>query len=115
MYRIGLKSSQVIFQNEDDLRQFQQYNLVEKKQVNIIRGSGVDIQRFTPTPEPDGRKVVVLPARMLWDKGVAEFVQAARILGKENLNAIFVLVGDTYTEIQLLSLKQCCGNGNQKV
>lgn len=98
MYRIGLKSSQVIFQNEDDLRQFQQYNLVEKKQVNIIRGSGVDIQRFTPTPEPDGRKVVVLPARMLWDKGVAEFVQAARILGKENLNAIFVLVGDTYTE-----------------
>ena len=60
----------------------------------LIRGSGVDTRRFFPQPEPAGIPLVVLPARMLWDKGIAEFVAAARILRAEGLEARFALVGD---------------------
>ncbi|SPE20753.1 Glycosyl transferase, group 1 family protein (fragment) [Burkholderiales bacterium] len=45
------------------------------------------------TPEPDGPPIVVLPARMLWDKGVGEFVESARILRAAGVQARFVLVG----------------------
>jgi glycosyltransferase involved in cell wall biosynthesis len=95
LYRIGLKSTQVIFQNGDDLRQFQVNNLVSPEQVHIVRGSGVDLDKFKVTAEPSGEQQVLLPARMLWDKGVAEFVQAARILKAEGINARFILAGDT--------------------
>jgi len=98
LYRFGLKSTQVIFQNKDDLEQFLKDRMVNTEQVSIVRGSGVDIRRFVPTPEPEGPSVVVLPARLLWDKGVGEFVQAARILKAEGVFARFALVGDTYAE-----------------
>lgn len=98
LYRIGLKSTQVIFQNGDDLQQFLSNGLVVSDQVSIVRGSGVDINRFSPTWEPDGQQQILLPARMLWDKGVAEFVQAARILKAEGVDARFVLAGDTDEE-----------------
>jgi glycosyltransferase involved in cell wall biosynthesis len=94
-YRIGLKSTQVIFQNKDDLQQFLEHGLVTSEQVRIIRGSGVDLEKFHPTPEPAGQLQVLLPARMLWDKGVGEFVQAARMLRAEGRDARFLLVGDT--------------------
>lgn len=94
-YRIGLKSTQVIFQNGDDLRQFQESRLVSSEQVHIVRGSGVDLDKFAVTPEPAGEQKVLLPARMLWDKGVAEFVQAARSLKAEGMKARFILAGDT--------------------
>lgn len=95
LYRFSLKGTRVVFQNEDDLRQFLEYTLVDRDQSEIIRGSGVDIQRFTVSPFPEGMPVVVLPARMLWDKGVAEFVSAARQLRKEGIIARFILAGDT--------------------
>lgn len=61
--------------------------------VTVIRGSGVDAQKFAPVPEPAEPPVVLLPARFLWAKGVAEFVEAARILRNRNLGARFVLAG----------------------
>ncbi len=98
LYRTGLRSTTVIFQNGDDFSQFEKDKLVSPEQAVVIRGSGVDIKKFVPTPEPEGQPQVVLPARMLWDKGVAEFVQASRMLISEGLDARFVLVGDTYDE-----------------
>jgi glycosyltransferase involved in cell wall biosynthesis len=97
-YRIGLRSTQVIFQNKDDLQQFLEIGLVKPEQVSIVRGSGVDVTKFVPAPEPTGRQQVLLPARMLWDKGIAEFVQAARILKAKGMDARFVLAGDTDDE-----------------
>ena len=47
-------------------------------QTVLIRGSGVDLSRFVPTPEPSGRTNVTMVSRMLWDKGVGELVEAAR-------------------------------------
>jgi glycosyltransferase involved in cell wall biosynthesis len=97
-YRLLLKNTWVIFQNPDDRSAFLDSHLVDPKRVTLIRGSGVDIRRFFPKPEPSGAPLVILPARMLWDKGVGEFVKAARILQAEGLSARFALVGDSDNE-----------------
>jgi glycosyltransferase involved in cell wall biosynthesis len=97
-YRLVLKNTWVIFQNPDDRSTFLESRLVDPKRVALIRGSGVDIRRFSPQPEPAGKPLVVLPARMLWDKGVGEFVKAARMLQAEGVRARFALVGDSDNE-----------------
>ena len=74
--------ARVILQNGDDLREFIGAGVVPREKAVLIRGSGVDLERFQPAPEPpetDGF-VVVLPARLLKDKGVREFAEAGRIL-----------------------------------
>ncbi len=93
LYRLCLRGSRVIFQNQHDLDYFGREGLVRPGQAVLIRGSGVDIRRFQPAPLPAGLPVVVLPARMLWDKGVAEFVEAARIINADGVIARFALVG----------------------
>lgn len=67
---------------------------VPRENIRRIAGSGVDLARFHYVGEPEGVPVIVLPARLLWDKGVGEFVEAARILKLRGTNARFVLVGD---------------------
>jgi len=94
-YRLVLQNTWVIFQNPDDRSAFLESRLVDPKRVALIRGSGVDIQHFTPRPEPPNIPLVVLPGRMLWDKGVGEYVKAARMLKAEGLRARFALVGDS--------------------
>lgn len=84
----------VIFQNEDDRSLFLARGLVPPGRTVLIRGSGVDMLRFAQRPEPAGVPLVVLPARMLWDKGVGEFVEAARILAAGGVRARFALVGE---------------------
>lgn len=98
LYRLALRSTRVIFQNKDDLHQFLENGLVDKEMIDIVRGSGVDTQQFLPSPFPEGFPQVLLPARMLWDKGVGEFVDAARIILGEGFQVKFVLAGDTDTE-----------------
>jgi glycosyltransferase involved in cell wall biosynthesis len=97
-YRLVLRRTWVIFQNPDDRAIFLENRLVDPRRVALIRGSGVDNQRFVPKPEPDGIPVVILPARLLWDKGVGEFVEAARRVQADGLRARFVLVGDSDSE-----------------
>jgi glycosyltransferase involved in cell wall biosynthesis len=84
---------QLIIQNTDDLNLMLSHNVVRKEQIVLIPGSGVDTQTFKPCPELSGLPVVLLPSRMLWDKGVKEFVQAANLLNSDGRMARFVLVG----------------------
>jgi glycosyltransferase involved in cell wall biosynthesis len=77
----------VIVQNEDDRR------LIGSTNAVVIPGSGVDLEAFRPSPEPAGVPLVVLPSRMLRDKGVHEFVAAARRVKGEGVAARFALVG----------------------
>jgi glycosyltransferase involved in cell wall biosynthesis len=93
LYRLALRNTRVIFQNPDDQSGFVQAGLVTQEQSHLIRGSGVDVDRFLPAEEPPGETLVVLPARILWDKGVAEFVEAARMLKAEGICARFALAG----------------------
>ena len=61
--------------------------------AELIRGSGVDCKIFTPRNNSEEQPTVVLPSRLLWDKGVAEFVDAARMLQTKHPYTRFVLVG----------------------
>lgn len=88
-------SSRVILQNPDDQSLMVKSGILSPESIALIRGSGVDTQAFLPAPEPQTITTVVLASRMLWDKGVGEFVEAARLLRNKGVNARFVLVGDT--------------------
>ena len=91
-FRKLLNRGAVIVQNPDDMKWFVDLG-IDSSRIHLIRGSGVDVNRFAPTPEPDGEPVVVLAARMLWDKGVGEFVEAARLLRQRGLRVRCVLAG----------------------
>lgn len=84
----------VVFQNPDDRAVFAQLGIVPEPQTMLVRGSGVDLDQYKPAPEPAGPPLVVLAGRMLRDKGVREFVEAARLLRREGVEARFALVGD---------------------
>ena len=85
--------SRLVLQNPDDVDLFTTKKMVSAKNIELIRGSGVNTQEFSPNDEPPGDPVVVLASRMLWDKGVGEFVESAKLLKQEGVNARFVLVG----------------------
>ena len=87
-------NQRVIFQNGDDQSIFVDARILPAEKTVLIRGSGVDVQAFRPTPEPEGPPLVVLASRMLRDKGVVEFVEAATHLTAEKVRARFVLVGE---------------------
>ncbi|MFL6622339.1 MAG: glycosyltransferase family 4 protein [Sulfurifustis sp.] len=95
-YRVSLKRARglVIFQNADDRAAFLAAGIVNPDRARLIRGSGVDLARYIPCAPPANETLIILPARMLWDKGVGEFVEAARILKAEGVRARFALVGD---------------------
>lgn len=85
--------SRVVFENADDLRAAVRDKLVTPASAVLIRGAGVDLQRFRPRSPLSNQIRVLLVARMLWDKGVGEFVDAARMLARRGVEAQFVLVG----------------------
>ena len=86
-------NTRTIFQNVDDRELFIHRKIIRKDHAVLIRGSGVDMNDLTPTPELEGRPTVLLASRMLWDKGVGVFVEAARLLTGRNFSARFVLAG----------------------
>lgn len=85
--------SATIFENSTDMQYFIDNNMVSSIRTHIIEGVGVDTDYYQALPESDQKPVVLLASRMLWDKGVGTFVEAAQILQQENL-ARFVLVGE---------------------
>lgn len=98
LYRAALaRSAQVFFQNGDDRQMFVQVGLVKPEVTALLPGSGIDLQRFQPVPLPcpAGSSAVrfLLIARMLRDKGVVEYVEAARLLKARWPLAEFCLLG----------------------
>jgi glycosyltransferase involved in cell wall biosynthesis len=84
----------VLLQNPDDRNLLLSSRAVARRRICLIRGSGVDTKRFTPLADSgQGPVVLTLVARMLRDKGIAEFVEASRILRQEGLAVKAVLVG----------------------
>ncbi len=95
LYRLVLRRTWAIFENPDDQSAFLNQKLIDPKRICLIRGAGADTSRFQTTPEPKGIPMIILPARLLWDKGVGEFAEAASILKKRKVDARFILAGDT--------------------
>ncbi|MFT4604164.1 MAG: glycosyltransferase involved in cell wall biosynthesis [Rhodothermales bacterium] len=96
LYRAAIRHENRVdlFLNQDDRNHFLATRMAEPKRSAVITGPGVDTDAFFPTAEADAIPVVILPARLLWHKGVREFVDAARILKQEGVEARFALVGD---------------------
>ncbi len=82
--------SRMIFQNADDRRFFVKQDLISSEKALLIRGSGVDENVFSPQPEPlDELPVVLFAGRLLWQKGIGEFVEVARRLrGKARFRVV---------------------------
>jgi glycosyltransferase involved in cell wall biosynthesis len=89
----GHRNLTVIFQNLDDRATLTKLAHLPDSKVVMIRGSGVDLAQYGHTPLPLGVPVVLLAARLLADKGVREFVQAARLLKQQGVCARFCLAG----------------------
>lgn len=85
--------SMVIFENNDDRQQLIGEGAVAEEDAVLIRGAGIDVQTLKPGPSPTGIPVIALVARMLVDKGVGEFVQAARLLKERGVACRLWLIG----------------------
>jgi glycosyltransferase involved in cell wall biosynthesis len=97
LYRLAMRSSATVyFQNEDDRNLFVDLKLVQPEQTALLPGSGIDLKQFHPkqteSPQP-GAPCFLLIARLLRDKGVGEFVDAARIVKSHFPDARFQLLG----------------------
>jgi glycosyltransferase involved in cell wall biosynthesis len=88
------KRTQIIFQNPDDRALMIRNGFVDPARCHLIRGSGVDTEKFSFSPEPENAQpVVVMATRLVRDKGISVFVEAARILKNDGVNALFHVAG----------------------
>ena len=95
LYRRALAhpNTRVIFQNPDDRDHFIGEKLISETKSVLIKGAGIDAERFSPSPEPVTPPVVVFAARLLRDKGVSEFVESAQAVVARGIEARFVVAG----------------------
>jgi glycosyltransferase involved in cell wall biosynthesis len=93
---LGGRRSRLILQNPGDVETFRQARLADPGHIRLVKGSGVDVTRFRPGAQPvlSGRATrVLLASRLLWDKGIAEYVEAARALRAAALPIRFLIAG----------------------
>lgn len=90
---LGHRNSRVVFQNGADLDVLRRAGVVREGQAVLIRGSGVDLDAFQVSDEPDGPVRVAMASRLLRDKGVEEFVEAARLSAARRTDVRWVLAG----------------------
>ena len=95
LYRRAFRTCPIaFFQNSDDLDLFVSLGIVKRTQGRLLPGSGIDLARFVPHPPPQNEKTrFLMIARLLRDKGVLEYVEAARLLLTKGANAEFQLLG----------------------
>ncbi|MGB9024835.1 MAG: glycosyltransferase family 4 protein [Rhodomicrobium sp.] len=98
LYRLALRSSNtVFFQNEEDRELFVRLGLVRPGRAMLLPGSGVDLHKFRPQPASppsgDATPSFLLIARLIWEKGVGEYVEAARLVKQRFPEARFQILG----------------------
>lgn len=101
LYRSAFRRAPVVFfQNDDDRHLFLEAKLVERDQTRLLPGSGIDLRHFpaSPMPKPGEDLTFLLIARLLRDKGIVEYADAARIVRAQHPNVRFQLLGDPAAE-----------------
>lgn len=94
LYRLGFAASQRVFlQNADDLAYFTERRILPSRKAVLLNGTGVDLNELRVSAIPAGPPVFLLMARLLREKGIAEYVEAARILRRDTIGVRFVLLG----------------------
>jgi len=84
----------VIIQNKSDLKTLVNWGVLNLSKIRLIKGSGVKLENFINPDEPKGETIVCFAARLLRDKGVYDFISAARLLKKKGVRARFLLAGE---------------------
>ena len=95
-FAAGHSNSWVIVQNRHDAETLRRLGISKPGRTTVTRGSGVSLRDFRPSAWPEGPPLVVLPSRMVREKGVGAFVDAARRLKSSGIQARFALVGNTH-------------------
>lgn len=117
LYRQAFKgSSTIFFQNREDRQEFVGAGIATLKQARVLPGSGVDLERFRPTPFPaDNPFCFLLIARLVWDKGVQEYVGASLLVRQRYPSARFQILGpvdvDNRTAVPRAALEQWVKEG----
>jgi glycosyltransferase involved in cell wall biosynthesis len=95
LYRAALRpSAAVFFQNPEDRELFRRRRLAPSERAHLLPGSGIDLDRFRPAEPPPGEPFAFLMiGRLLWHKGVGEYVEAARIVRRQAPKVRFRLLG----------------------
>jgi glycosyltransferase involved in cell wall biosynthesis len=95
LYKLSfLLPKRVFFQNEDDLQVFLEQKLVKQKLTDLVPGSGIPLDKFTPEQfKPNDEFTFLMIARLLYDKGIQEYIDAIRSLRAEGIQAKFNLLG----------------------
>ena len=93
LYKLSLKfSSGIIFQNPDDEQLFKNLNIITNKKTHVVNGSGVDLEYYSPTKLPS-QNIFLMLSRLVADKGVIEYCEAAREIRAKYPEIIFNLAG----------------------
>lgn len=93
-YALLKQRTRLILQNKDNIDTIENLNIIDTKNIRLIKGAGVEVKKFVPTPIPKGIPIITLPGRMLSDKGVFEFAKVAERIKFKNIKARFILAGD---------------------
>lgn len=88
------KNQKIILQNKNDLKVFTDWGVLNSLRVKLIKGSGVNLENFDKCDEPVGIPIICFAARLIKEKGVNEFVAAAKILNERNIKAKYFLAGE---------------------
>jgi len=99
LYKLAFNhtNQKIIVQNKDDLKALIQWGVLKGSKTRLIKGSGVELKKFINLNEPEGIPTICFAARLIKDKGVFEFVAAAKILKEQGVKARFLLAGDLDT------------------
>jgi glycosyltransferase involved in cell wall biosynthesis len=92
-YSLGRQTRRVIIENNDDFNNLVAGGFAKNDSIALIKGAGVDTEKFDYKPEPDGQVRVIMVSRLLRDKGVQEFTDAATLIKARESTVQFVLVG----------------------
>ena len=97
LYKIAVaRAAKVFFQNSEDMRLFLKQGIAIKEKSDLLPGSGIDIEKFSPREEPAERShtTFLLAARMIWEKGIKEYVEAAELIKKDYPDVVFQIAGE---------------------
>jgi glycosyltransferase involved in cell wall biosynthesis len=97
LYRVSLRYPfRVWFLNSDDIHEFQNRNIIQNNKALLLPSEGVNCKEFYPiSSKPKNKFIFLLIARMLWDKGIGEYIEAAKIIKSKYSDVEFQLVGST--------------------
>jgi glycosyltransferase involved in cell wall biosynthesis len=92
--KLALRNTRVVVQNPDDRAQLERMNIVDPSQCTLIRSSGVDTARFCPVPKKGPGITLLLASRLLWSKGIQEYVEAAQAIRSRHPRVRFLIAGE---------------------